>query len=107
MLMGKAVTDLILLEWSPVKCDWAWLRHQNKNNDEEDEKYHEEEDDYEYERGNWMKMKMEKQFKVIKDENVWITEAWGSRGRKCIKDKFLIGKSGSINSLILINQKKN
>ena len=53
-----------------------------------------------------MKMKMEKQFKVIEDENVWITEAWGSRGRKCIKDKFLIGKSGSINSLILINQKK-
>ena len=62
MLMGKALTDLILLEWSPVKCDWAWLRHQNKNNDEKDEKYH-----------GWMEM--EKQFKVvIEDEDVWVSE---------------------------------
>ena len=73
MLMGKALTDLILLEWSPVKCDWAWLRHQNKNNDEKDEKYHEKEDKYKYERGNWMEM--EKQFKVIiEDEDVWVSE---------------------------------
>ena len=63
MLMGKALTALILLEWTPLKRDWAWLRHQNKNNDEEDEKYHEKEDKYKYERGNWMEM--EKQFKVI------------------------------------------
>ena len=56
MLMGKALTDLILLEWSPLKRSWAWLRHQNKNNDEEDEKCHEKEDKYKYERGNWMEM---------------------------------------------------
>ena len=83
MLMGKVPTDLILLEWSPVKCDWAWLRHQNKNNDEKDEKYHEKEDKYKYERGNWMEM--EKQFKVIiEDENVWVSEVWGSKRRKML-----------------------
>ena len=89
MLMGKALTDLILLEWSPVKCDWAWLRHQNKNNDEEDEKCHEKEDKYEYERGNWMEM--EKQFKVIiEDEDVWVSEVWGSKRRKMLHTQIQI-----------------
>ena len=41
----------------------------DRNNDEKDEKYHEKEDKYKYERGNWMEM--EKQFKVIiEDEDV-------------------------------------
>ena len=89
MLMGKVLTDLILLEWSPVKCDWAWLRHQNKNNDEEDEKCHEKEDKYKYERGNWMEM--EKQFKVIiEDEDVWVSEVWGSKRRKMLHTQIQI-----------------
>ena len=100
MLMGKVPTDLILLEWSPVKCDWAWLRHQNKNNDEKDEKYHEKEDKYEYERGNWMKMKMEKQFKVIiEDEDVWITEAWGSREGNASKTNSWLVSLGALTLL--------
>ena len=89
MLMGKAQTDLILLEWSPLKRDWAWLRHQNKNNDEEDEKYHGKEDKYKYERGNWMEM--EKQFKVIiEDEDVWVSEVWGGKRRKMLHTQIQI-----------------
>ena len=89
MLMGKALTDLILLEWSPLKRDWAWLRHQSKNNDEEDEKYHGKEDKYKYERGNWMEM--EKQFKVIiEDEDVWVSEVRGSKRRKMLHTQIQI-----------------
>ena len=51
-----------------------------------------------------MKMKMEKQFKVIiEDEDVWITEAWGSReGNASKTNSWLV----SLGAFILINQKK-
>ena len=51
-----------------------------------------------------MKMKMKKQFKVIiEDEDVWITEAWGSReGNASKTNSWLV----SLGAFILINQKK-
>ena len=47
-----------------------------------------------------MKMKMEKQFKVIiEDKDVWITEAWGSREGNASKTNSWLVSLGALTLL--------